>query len=748
MLKKILTTSSLAALAAALTPTLAMAQEETEDEASQYSGDVITVTATRREEDIQDVAASISVFGGDRLARAGITNSNEIAQAAPNVTITSTFNNANPRIFIRGVGTADFNPNAASPVGVYVDDVFLASTNALQFQLFDVQRVEVLRGPQGTLYGRNTTAGAIKYFSNLPTDEFEATGTFRYGNLDYYNARGAISGPLIEDVLNARVAFTVEGRDGNTLNRLTGEKTGNDLRDWAVRGLFNFTPAADWDFLLNVHGGRSSPHTVVYKPRGVFDDMGAPCTTAAAVNFECFDALGYRDNDNLYEVANNVVGREIVENIGVSLQIEKDLGWATLTSISAAEKVTVDREEDSDGSPNQLLEITYDHESKQFSQELRLTSPGGQRFNWIIGGYYFLDDVYFNNGYDLLRELRPFTGFDPDSFVAFVDQIFTQDDESFAFFGRVDYLLTDSFKISGGIRYTWEERSFTQDVSLVEPDFAIPLFSVGDSITNDRVSGDIVLDYSVNDDVMLYASVARGFKSGGFNGGIVFDPAEVTSFGPETITSYEFGVKSRAADGRLTFNASGFYYDYEDLQVYTLVNPEGGGVPIQVLDNASDAKVYGLEAEVDFHATPDLQFYGTLGLLKTEFVDYFSDVADNDYTGNRFARAPEITATAGLLYDRPITSGLNLIANFDASYRSEYFFDAGNTARLHQEGFWLANARIGVESSNSGWALSFWAKNIFDTEYFRDIIDLSLFGFDGTTVGDPATYGVEATIRF
>ena len=735
--------TAILAVETAYAQTPASAEPTPQESVETDESDAIIVTANRREENVQQVPASISVIGGSQLERAGITNSNEIAQAVPNVTITSTFNNSNPRIFIRGVGTADFNPNAASPVGVYFDDVYLASTNALQFQLYDVQRVEVLRGPQGTLYGRNTTAGAIKYFSNQPTNDFSADGKVRFGNLDDRAIEGAISGPLASDALTARFAFVAEKRDGNTVNRLTGRDTGNDIRSWGARALFKIEPANDWNIMLNLHGGRASPHTVVYKPRGTICPPGGD-----PVAFECADILGYQDSSDLYSVANNVVGREIVETYGGSIAIEKDLGWATLTSITAADRVTLDRVEDSDGSPNQLLEITYDHDSRQVSQEVRVTSPGGRNVNWITGAYYFREKVKFNNKYDILRSLRPFFGFDPANFVVLVDQAFVQHDRAVAVFGRVDVALTDRVKLTGGLRYTHERKRFTEDVALAEPGFTIPVFTVGDRLSNGRVSGDIILDYQVTDDLLLYGSVSRGFKSGGFNGGVVFNPAEVTSFGPETLTSYEAGFKAQTTDRRVTFNASAFYYDYKDLQVYTVVNDPDSGIPIQALDNAASARVYGLEANGAFEVFPEFKLYGSIGLLNSKFKEFQSDVAANDFTGNRLARAPELTSSLGASFRRPVSDKYRISASVDTSYRSKIFFDASNRERLSQDGYWLANARVGFEPQTGAWEVAAWAKNIFDKQYYRDIIDLSIFGFDGTTVGDPATYGVEVSVHF
>lgn len=708
----------------------------------------IIVTANRRSENVQKVAATISVIGGESLTSSGITRSNEISQVVPNVTISSTYSNTNPRIFIRGVGTADFNPNAASPVGVYVDDVYIASTNAIAFNLFDIQRVEVLSGPQGTLYGRNTTAGAIKYFSKMPTDRLSGDITVRGGNLGDAFVEAALSGPLAGDALTGRVAFTAERRDGYMVNRLTGKSTGNDIRTWAGRGILKWEPSSDWRFVLNVHGGRSNPHTATFKSRGTLTATGQTCSLEAQRAYECYDVLGYRDTPDLRSNAINRVGREVIENYGGSLSIDKDFDWAKLSSITAYNRVHLTRVEDTDSSPNESLEFTYDQTSYQVTQELRLASPGGDRLNWIIGAYYFFENVDYNNQYDSLRALRPSFGFDPSFGILFADHFFHQKNWAYAAFGRADYAITDKLKLTAGLRYTYERKTYSENIALVEPTFSVPVVDVAGKISNGNVSGDIIANYQITPDAMVYASVSRGFKSGGVNGGVVFDPAEVTTFTPETITSYEAGVKYQTPDHRLTLNVSGFYYDYKDLQVYSLLQPAGGGIPKQLLDNAATARVYGLEGSSALAITKNIRFRGSLGLLSAKFTDYQSESAANDYTGNTLARAPKLTASLGLDASTPISSNLALFGSFDASYRTKVFFYPNNDPRFEQPGYWLSNARIAIGSQAKTWQVALWGKNIFNKKYYRDIVDFTNYGFTEPAVGEPATYGVEATFHF
>ena len=721
------------------------------------SPDDIIVTANRRSENVQKVAGSISVVTGTALAKAGISKSLELGQGLPNVNIVGEYNTVAPRISIRGVGLADFNANANSPIGIYFDDVYVSSNQGQMFQLFDLQRTEVLRGPQGTLYGRNTTGGAIKFFSNLPTDQFELKATLRVGNYGERAGELVLSGPLAGDVLKARIAVTGEVRDGLTFNRLTDQRNLNNVRNGAARAIFVFEPDPKFRATVNLHGGIANPRGVAYKPRGTIDPLtGAQCGEAAIIARQCGDALGYRETDpDPFSVAKNYVGPEYLRSVGAALTLEKTFDWAKLTSISAYDDIYSNRTEDSDSSPGQILEVNNHSWTKQFSQELRLTSPGGRRFNWIVGGYYFYKDVRFDNFYDAFRSLRPLVGFDPADFVATIRHDATEKDEAIAGFGRVDYAITDRLKISGGLRYTHERETLKLGVALEDqpiefgPAIApVPVLSFSGATSANKLTWDAGLNFQLTNNVLAYATIARGFKSGGFNGGVVFDISQVTSFRPETITSYEIGLKVQSPDHRLTFNVAGFYYDYSDLQVFTFVN-RSSGVPIEILDNAANARVYGLEAEATAAVTPSLRVGATFGYLKTEFLNFQSALASADFTGHRLANAPAVTASASIDWTRPLTERTKLFANLLASYRSKVYFDSSNRASLSQGGYGLVNARLGVEiGDRNQWSISVWAKNLFDQRYYRSIADGSQFGFELLTIGDPRTFGLEASIQF
>ncbi|MBL0923997.1 MAG: TonB-dependent receptor [Sphingomonadaceae bacterium] len=749
--------------------------------------DEIIVTANRRSERAQDVPVSITALAVDDLREMGIQSSTQLQSQVPNLVFNQSYAASNPQIFIRGVGVNDFNSNASTAVGIYVDEVYLSSPSALQFQLYDLERVEVLRGPQGTLYGRNTTGGAINFLTARPTREFSGFVSARYGRFDEFSFEGAISGLIADDAVMARLSGIYNRRDGTVRNRLTGKRV-NNRDNWGLRGQLLVEPSDGYSLLLNVHAGRNTSQATQYQDRGIFQPV-APgvspilaaiasgttpnrCALADIRTFNCVDGIGYRDNDsgNPYSGEYNRVGNETLETYGLSGTINLDLGGPRLTAITAYEDVKLDRDDNTDGNPARLLEIRWRNQSWQFSQELRLASEGGQQFNWIVGGYYFTERTRSQNDYDTFRDLRPTLetalgapgGFVP-GFAFFAEQRYRQQVDALAAFAQVDYALADKLKLTLGLRYTNEKRRFTQTVDFVEPGFTISVVDypgratiAGDNGRRkvNRVTGSVTMDYRFADDVLGYATVARGFKSGGFNGGVVFRDAAVLSFRPETLTSYEVGLKSTWLDRKLRTNLSAFYYDYKNLQVFTLVNT--GGVPTQIIDNAPKARVYGIEGDVAVVPVPDLTFTVGVGILNSRLVRYQAftgfDPGGNatfaNRAGNRLVGAPELTLNGSISYSLQLGDGLTLTPSMDARYQGSAFFDTANNPRLAQQNYSVINARITIGSEVSGWKIAAFGRNITNTRYLTAIFDLADFGFDQLTYGDRPTFGIEASIKF
>lgn len=700
----------------------------------------IVVTAQRREQSIQDIPASVSVVSGDALSESGAALSQDIARLVPNVQWEST-SLSSPRIFIRGIGSLEFNANGSASIGLYADDIFLGSSSAANFQLLDIERVEVLRGPQGTLYGRNTTGGAINYIPRMPTATPEGYVSVGYGNYDQRTVEAAFSGPLFGESLTGRIAAKVLQRDGVNENVQDRGDEWGDQDQWAVRGTLALNPGNAFNGSLSVTMGRADQSSLSYQALGVFDPVALAngqnvrCSDERILGGRCVNAFGVgdADPDDVRRAAYDADPHfDQVDTTLAALKLNWDLGFATLTSISGLLQVERDEFQDTDATSIALLHATYTNESDQFSQELRLTSAGGQTFNWIAGAYYFQEALDADNKY-----VSPAFG------GGFATQVYSQDTTAWALFGRGDLRLADQWTLTAGVRFTKEEKDFNTRNGFASTGTVLALSR---EPSDDNVSGDLVLDYEWTDDLRVYASVARGFKAGGANGGLVFSPLQVTAFSPELVTSYEVGLKSAPADGRVTLNAAAFYYDYKDLQLQ-VTRDFGSGVPTPVVDNAGAAEVLGLEIEASARITDALRINASAGLLDTKFTEYV-DFGGADYTGNELPSAPATSFAFGFDYRIPFRGALEFVLGADTSYRSRNFFTPENSPLTDQDESWLVNARAAMGTQDGRWSLSLWGRNLTDEAVRVGYANLDAFGYKLHSYQDPRTYGAGFTMRF
>lgn len=736
----------------ALIPAAAAAQEtdeavaetqETADGADQGGLNVIVVTAQRREQDIQDVPISVTAISGDDLTEIGIRDPRDLTLVVPSLSIQAGTSSTTTSLFLRGVGIGDFNSNTTGAVGVYVDDVFLGANAGKLFNVFDSEGIEVLKGPQGTLYGRNTTAGAIRFSSRKPTDEFSANAAISYGRFNEVQAEAGVGGPIIGDVLKARVAGTYLRRDGWMLNRVTGNKL-NALDMWAGRAIVDFTPNPDVLVRAIVHGGQNRGDARQFQHRGSGVDLfGNPIV----VDGVPLDGLGYADTDGDIDAGDfDVEGKERVDVFGASLTGKFDFGGVTLTSISAYEQVRRNTLEDTDASPNAVLTATYIDRPEQYSQEIRLQSNDSGPVNWIVGGYYFHDKLVTNSSFDILRVLRdpndlPGT-FDPANSIGNYAYPYTQKTESWAAFAQADVELTDRLTLTGGLRYSvdsidFDYQAFFDDVVVV------PVIDFQGSETFRDLSWRAALSFKASDNVMLYASSSKGYNSGGFAGGSSSDPAQLQPFDSETLYAYEAGVKTDLLGRTLRFNAAAFYYDYRDLQVF--VFDTSGVLPVQRKLNAGNAEIYGLEVELQAQPSRYFNAFVNASFLHAQYKDFIA-LAAEDYAGNDLVNAPDFSLSAGFTVTQPLPGGSSLQLRADGNFQSETFLTPDNARANRVEPFGTANVRFSWLSADEKIELALWGKNVTDTRYTTYISPV--LTMDQINYNDPATYGVQAVLKF
>lgn len=728
-------------------PAVAAAQEPAGSSSSAVAeqdgiGEIV-VTAQWREQNIQDVPISITAISGDALTEVGIRDPRDLSILVPGLSSQAGTSATTTSLFLRGVGIGDFNSNTTGAVGVYVDDVFLGANAGKLFNVFDSEGIEVLKGPQGTLYGRNTTAGAIRFSSRKPTDAFEANAALSYGRFNEVQIEGGVGGPIAGDVLKARVAGTYLQRDGWLLNRVTGNKL-NDLDMWAGRAIIDFTPNPDILIRAIVHGGQNRGGARQFQHRGSGIDFAGNPNFADGVPL---DGLGYADTDGDLDAGDyDIEGQERVDVFGASLTASIDMGAVSLTSISAYEQVRRSTVEDTDASPNNVLTATYIDRPQQYSQELRLQSKDGGRVNWIVGGYYFHDKLVTESAFDILRVFR-----DPDDLLGTFDPVnsignfaypYTQKTESWAAFAQADVKLTDRLTLTGGLRYSVDSIDFDFS-SFFDDVVVVPVLDFDGSETFKDLSWRAALSFQATDDLLLYASSSKGYNSGGFAGGSSSDPAQLQPFRSEKLYAYEAGFKSDLLGRALRFNAAAFYYDYRDLQVF--VFDTSGVLPVQRKLNAGNAELYGAEVELQAQPSRNFNAFVNASFLHARYKN-FTALAADDYSGNKLVNAPEIAISAGFLLSQPLPGDSALRLRVDGSLQSEIFLTPDNAQANRVESYGTANVRVSWLAADENLELALWGKNVTGTRFITYVSPVVTM--DQINYNDPATYGVQAIVKF
>ena len=710
----------------------------------------IVVTAQKREQSINDVGITVNAFTAEQLMDWGVRSAEDLETMVPGLTITNQQPAGAPVYTIRGVGFNDFTTSASSTVGIYNDTTNIPYPIMTRGVLFDIARVEVLKGPQGDLYGRNTTAGTINFISNRPTDEFEAGITAGYDNYSTFDLEGFVSGPFSDNVRGRLAVRRVTSSEGwqRSVSR-PGDELG-ERDDLGLRGLLEIDISDDVQLLLT---GR------------YFSDQSdnlAATVTAIAPGFDIssqpasFSAEDADWSPNHRPVNDN-------ETIGLSANLTWDLGNLQLTSITSFDEFERDAARFDTSAVNyEDADITNTTDISVFSQELRLESTGSETLYWSAGLYYNDDDIDEN----YLMNFR-------DSFGLTGESRYSQQTESFAAFGHIEYNLTDRTRLTLGARYTDEERAWsgctfdTGDGLLagfynffVYPVFLEPLFPgatpiapggctvfndvagtpnlgqftpFSDTINTSQVMGKVTLDYRPTEDILIFGTISSGFKSGGFNGAIALSHTMLQPYDKEELISYELGIKSTLLDGNMQLNASVFLYDYQDKQESTVfIAPVGGVVGF---DNVPESTISGAELEMTWAITDRLRWDLGLALLDSEVDEWtarcpagllgapvalpngcpaesvFGNVLFYDASGDGLNNAPEVQATSTLSYGWSASEALDMMVAADVTYKDD---NIGSIAAPNSDSaavpfsaflpdYTLLNARIMFSSPEGPW---------------------------------------------
>jgi len=723
------------ALVSALVAAPAMAQESSGQAAEEPAPGEIVVTAAKRAENLQSVPIAISAIGGDDLSKAKMASVDGLVTKVTNLQLTSIVGDNTPIFALRGVSMSDYSLNQSSPVATYYDEVYKGNFALLGVSMFDLERVEVLKGPQGTLYGKNTTGGAVNLISrNAKLGELSGYINAGYGNYNRIEVAGAVNVPL-GDKAALRVAGTYAKADGWFKNTVPGKPDLASTDEYGLRATLNLEPTDGLSFVLRASTSFQNPQNY-----GIYAEP-------TAVN---------RTGLGPWEIASNRSEKRRARTWSVALTTNIDLSDSLmLTSITSYDKGSLHFFEDTDGQAIQLLEIPYDDEANQFAQDLRLTSDTGGPFDFILGAYFNREKVFNStnfqiaNDYDFNGDLTVDANdcLDSGIYACQFKNRFDQEKKSFALYTDLKYKLGDNLVLRGGLRYTHDTgtqsgfQSDMLDINGVYLGTLIPNSTL--NYSTDNLSGKIGLDYKFDNGNMLYAHVSRGYRAPSFNAQAFFDPSELSIAKAEEVTAYELGAKTQFADRRVTLNLAGFYYNYRNQQ-FINVDP---GTAAQTLLNIPKSKIYGAEADLTARISDGFTFRAGLGLLGTEIQQ--GSVSGNNVAGNRLSNAPSLSFNMGIdltLFDGDMGK---LSLHPDLAYQSSQFFEVINVPRLKQDGYALIGGHIDWESADGRWNASVWAKNLGNEHYFTSRVDLLAgFGFDYNHIGNPRTYGISVGTKF
>ena len=763
----------------------------------------IVVTAQKRESDLQDTPIAITAFDGDAIERNQIEDFRDIALRTPGLVFAQT--DAMSIIALRGVGLDITSLGGETAVAAYQDGVYLGQSFTLSMPAFDLQRIEVLRGPQGTLYGRNATGGAVNLVTRGPSFEPDANLALSYGDYDHFKVEAGGSTGLSKSVaVRGSIVYDNRGDGYRDLVSL-GRKTRGDE---SVAGNFSMliTPADDLDITLRGNfadqvTGFGTFENLQFAPAGgtlltpnnvggffTFPDPalgGLSLADVFGLDFPVAMAGNAPTDPNDLEAAGELRNKQESDVWGVSATVEWDLGEMTLKSITAYRDINWKRLSDEDGTDLQLLTLDGIQGAETFTQEINLSGTSAEgRLDWLVGGYYFNEDASAEFLYDLSAfqvfyealigvfgtgaplpsgSLQLLSAGNPlgegigrrQGQVApwpFLHFTMEQDSKSYAAFGEGRYSLTEDFSLTLGARWTRDEKDTTRSLTSNFVSILAPAGLCIDSPDGDEwseVTGNVIAEYQIEENSLVFGKVSRGYKAGGFN------PGEcLGGFNPEIIWAYEAGLKTRLFDDQMQLNSALFHYDYKDIQINRFINNASS------VTNAAEAKIFGVEAEfiIAPRAAEGFRLSGSVGFLDTKYQDAtFADPINGgpviDVSGNDLLRAPNWKFSLAAQYGFQLGDAGEILLLGDVHYSDSYHFDVfeaslPNQSEMEQQSYAIANARVSWLPAAGDYEVMFFVENITDELYAETRVAV---GTTGAVIGmfsRPRTWGVRVSAKF
>ncbi|MBW2369568.1 MAG: TonB-dependent receptor [Deltaproteobacteria bacterium] len=696
-----------------------------EEEAEDYMLEETTVTATKvGETKLQETPMSITAFSDEHLKGTHAFNLTELSQFVPN----AQFDLRGPFVtgFIRGIGSVNLWMSGSQKVGFYLDGLYLLKGFGANADFFDVERIEVLRGPQGTLYGRNSVGGSVNIITKRPSDEFELKIGVEAGNYDKVRVDGMISGPIVKDKVKVRLSFSDSAHDGYVDNLIGSNPYDEDYT--AMRGALQFTPTDKVEIRLGADYRKSDNHAFPNKliyDQGVFGGLlapmfGIPNSVLIPEDFwEVRHDVSQDDDEELWGVSGSV-----------DIELSDSMALHSITGYREYERYYII---DMDGSVLPLSHAALLENVQQFSQELQLDG-NWNRWKWILGGYYYHadDDAPFVE--NRLEFLGP-------GFVLYNKSNIVTD--AYALFANVIYDINDKLSLDAGVRYSYEEKKIDFEQSTSFPHPFLPSFTLEEEDNWSAITPKFGVNYRATDDMLLFGTISRGFKSGGFFP--TNPPGTSIDLDPEFIWSYEIGLKSDWFDRRLRANLTAFWSDYTDIQ-------ESGGVQgVPIVTNAAEATVKGAELELLARPVPPLTLSCSVSYLDAKYDEFITvDSSGNvvDVSGNTLIYAPEWKLNLGAQYVIPVYDYGFLTLRGDLTWTDDqHFFSALNNPLAGQEAYTLVNGRVRFETAGGHWSFDIYGKNLGETEYLRNVMALTPLDPVGN-IGPPRTFGIQVVYEY
>jgi iron complex outermembrane receptor protein len=714
------------------------------------AGDIV-VTAQRTEQKLQNVPIAVTAITGADLAKRGVTDVATLQSAVPSLNVGPSpagGSGAGAQIFIRGVGQLDYSATQEPDVPIYLDGVYLARPFGAVFDFLDLNRVEVLRGPQGTLFGRNALGGAVQVVTNLPDQDFGGRIKATVGSYERRDIEGVVNIPL-SSTLAFRGAASSTNTDGYGRLLPTNTRT-NDNRNTFMRGSLRWRPDDRTDVV--VRGERYThrdsmglqsllsvtPTAILNAYNTMLTAQGLPNITSAITPTRRYDGLS------------SVRRPEWAKSWGISLDASRDLGGATLKSITAYRTLDANTAYDFAPAIYPLINTETETREHQFSQELQISGETlDGRLRYVGGLYYFNErNKQTQTVFQRLNVVRTGTG--PYDFAwvtnsgTVANTLNDQTTDSYAVYGQLGFELLPGLTASAGLRASWDKKALTSSAGTFESE--TNLRGIGTvSKTWNQVTPRFGLDYQVTPDILLYATVANGFRAGGFNGRVTTATPPL-SYDAEKLWDYEGGIKTMLLDRRLRLNLSGFYYDYLNYQAST--NQIVNGVVTVVVDNAASLRIYGFEAETDFRVNDVLSIGGFAAILRPKFHDIVPNTAAIR-ADSQPPNAPKFTAGANVQVRVPVGEWGHVTLRGDYSYKSKTEFFLPNLPGEAQKAYSLVNARIVLTPEDEQYEIALFGTNIFNTKYRTYGQSLaSSYGVVTGVYGAPSQWGASLTVNF